>query len=104
MTFPTGSLTNSLDPSLSVTSSTSTSLFSVRGFSLRPFLIANFRPTVGWDLVESLLWYLFGVETQGRTLEELEEIFSAPNPVAASKAKRTIAIKETGDVVVVDGA
>ena len=26
---------------------------------------------VGWDLCEALLWYLFGVEGQGRTLEEL---------------------------------
>jgi sugar porter (SP) family MFS transporter len=59
---------------------------------------------VGWDCVESLLWYLLAVETQGRTLEELDEIFSARNPVAASKAKRTIAIKESGDVVVVNDA
>jgi len=59
---------------------------------------------VGWDCVESLLWYLLAVETNGRTLEELDEIFSAPNPVAASKAKRVVAIKEGGAVVVIDQA
>ncbi|KAG8965040.1 hypothetical protein FRC03_000995 [Tulasnella sp. 419] len=41
---------------------------------------------VGWDIVESILWYLLGVETVGRTLEELEEIFGSPSPVATSKA------------------
>lgn len=57
---------------------------------------------VGWDIIESLLWYLFAVETQGRTLEELEEVFSAPHPVAASKKKHVVAIKASGAAVVVD--
>jgi len=57
---------------------------------------------VGWDCVESLLWYLLAVETQGRTLEELDEIFSAPSPVQASKIKHTVAIKADGAVVIVD--
>ncbi|KAH7105487.1 putative MFS lactose permease [Auriculariales sp. MPI-PUGE-AT-0066] len=57
---------------------------------------------VGWDLIEAALWYFFGVETQGRTLEELDEVFSAPNPVAASKVKKMVAIKEGGRAVVVD--
>jgi len=57
---------------------------------------------VGWDLVESTLWYFLGVETVGRTLEELEEIFSAKNPVAASKSTRKVAVKESGAVAVVD--
>jgi hypothetical protein len=39
---------------------------------------------VGWDCVESVLWYIFGVETVGRTLEELEEIFNQPFPPRAS--------------------
>jgi hypothetical protein len=33
-----------------------------------------------------------------RSLEELEELFSSPNPVAASKRKHVIAVKESGDV------
>jgi len=57
---------------------------------------------VGWDIIESLLWYLFAVETNGRTLEELEEIFSAPNPVAASKKKGLVAIKASGAAEIVD--
>lgn len=31
---------------------------------------------VGWDVVEATLWYFFLVESQGRTLEELEHIYS----------------------------
>jgi sugar porter (SP) family MFS transporter len=37
-----------------------------------------------WDLFEAAVVYLFFVETKGRTLEELELIFSAKNPVKAS--------------------
>ncbi|TDL21325.1 general substrate transporter [Rickenella mellea] len=59
---------------------------------------------VGWDIVESALWYLLAVETNGRSLEELEEIFSQPNPVKASKQKAVIAIKRDGDVAVVQDA
>jgi len=57
---------------------------------------------VFWDFFESIMWYFFCVETLGRTLEELDEVFSAPNPVAASKIKRKIAVTESGDVVHVD--
>jgi MFS family permease len=57
---------------------------------------------VGWDIVESILWYLLGVETVGRTLEELEEVFSAKNPVAASKLKSKVAIKTDGDIAFVE--
>jgi len=56
---------------------------------------------VGWDVIESILWYIFAVETNGRTLEELEEIFSSPYPVSASKAKRVISVKKDGEVVLV---
>lgn len=41
----------------------------------------------------------------GRTLEELDELFSAPNPVQTSKQKRVVAIKkEGGKTVIVDDA
>ncbi|KAL7416185.1 hypothetical protein BDY24DRAFT_413086 [Mrakia frigida] len=56
---------------------------------------------VGWDCVEALCWYLFGVETQGRTLEQLQDIFDAPNPVKASKHRDTVAIKRDGDHIAV---
>ncbi|TDL18995.1 general substrate transporter [Rickenella mellea] len=59
---------------------------------------------VGWDVIESVLWYLLAVETNGRSLEELEEIFSQPNPVKASKQKAVIAIKKDGDVAIVQEA
>jgi len=56
---------------------------------------------VGWDLLESFVWYLIAVETLGGTLEELEEIFHQRNPVAASKQKRTLAITEIGAVALI---
>lgn len=81
---------------------------------------------VGWDLVEtagqfetkfilyssisivdvfplfSVAWYFLGVETQGRTLEQLDDIFSAPYPVKKSKEMAKIAVKKAGDEVVVE--
>jgi hypothetical protein len=71
-----------------------------------PIALANIKYNyvfifVGWDLVEALIWYLIGVETVGRTLEELEEIFNQRNPVKASQQKRAVAIAETGDVALV---
>ncbi|KAG8848704.1 hypothetical protein FRB91_010556 [Serendipita sp. 411] len=59
---------------------------------------------VGWDVVESVLWYLLCVETVGRTLEELEAVFDSPNPVRASTHLETIAIKSSGGVAIVDDA
>lgn len=38
-----------------------------------------------WDLVEALCWWFFGVEAQGRSLEELDWVYEQPNPIAASK-------------------
>lgn len=55
---------------------------------------------VFWDAFEAVIWYLFCVETNGYTLEELDEIFSAPNPVKASKQTKKIAIREAEIVVV----
>ncbi|KAK1757771.1 C6 zinc finger domain-containing protein [Echria macrotheca] len=45
---------------------------------------------VFWDLVEAAFMYFFFPETKDRTLEELEEVFSAPNPVKKSLEKRTV--------------
>jgi len=43
-----------------------------------------------WDLFEAAFIYLFFVETKGRTLEELDEVFEAPNPRKASTKKSFI--------------
>ncbi|KAJ9107370.1 hypothetical protein QFC21_000820 [Naganishia friedmannii] len=53
---------------------------------------------VGWDLVEAAAWWTLGVETQGKTLEELDEIYNAPYPPFYSRKKQTIAIKD-GEVL-----
>ncbi|WVQ80181.1 hypothetical protein IAT38_002286 [Cryptococcus sp. DSM 104549] len=44
----------------------------------------TYLPWVCWDAAESVIWYFLAVETKGRTLEELDEIFEAPNPVKTS--------------------
>ena len=48
---------------------------------------------VGWDVIETILWYFFLVESQGRTLEELEEIYSespSDSSTDAVQASRTL--------------
>jgi MFS family permease len=44
---------------------------------------------VFWDLIECAVMYFYFPETKDRTLEELEEVFSAPNPVKKSLEKRS---------------
>jgi len=39
---------------------------------------------VFWDVFEFVFIYFFFVETKGRTLEELDEVFDAKNPRKAS--------------------
>ncbi|KAI0113102.1 general substrate transporter [Daldinia grandis] len=53
---------------------------------------------VGWDLVEAALWYFFGVESQGRTLEQLEWVYNQPNPVKASLHVDKVIVQEDGKV------
>ena len=45
-----------------------------------------------WNGFECLVSYFIHVETKGYSLEELDDIFSAPNPVKASIAKRTLIV------------
>ncbi|KAJ3760098.1 general substrate transporter [Lentinula raphanica] len=53
---------------------------------------------VGWDIVASVSWFCFGVETHGRTLEELDEVFNASWPARESSRKIQVAIQESGEV------
>ncbi|KAL0570367.1 hypothetical protein V5O48_011598 [Marasmius crinis-equi] len=57
---------------------------------------------VAWNICASILWFLFCVETRGRTLEELDDVFSQPWPARASARKVKVAVKESGDLQVVD--
>jgi sugar porter (SP) family MFS transporter len=43
---------------------------------------------VFWDLFEAVFMYFYFPETKDRTLEELAEVFEAPNPVKKSLEKR----------------
>ncbi|KAK9489360.1 major facilitator superfamily domain, general substrate transporter [Lipomyces doorenjongii] len=53
---------------------------------------------IGWNIVQAIFCYFFAVETNGRTLEELSEIFEAPNPRKASTGKVILARERNGDV------
>ncbi|ROW15192.1 hypothetical protein VPNG_02982 [Cytospora leucostoma] len=57
---------------------------------------------VGWDLVEAVLWYFFGspysVESQGRTLEQLEWVYNQPKPVKASLTVEKVVVQADGKV------
>lgn len=51
---------------------------------------------VAWDCVEAACWFFFGVESQGRSLEELDWIYEQRYPVKASKQARAIVLDEGG--------
>jgi sugar porter (SP) family MFS transporter len=64
--------------------------------------------SIGWktyiiftiqDAVQALIIWWVIPETKGRTLEELDEIFKAENPVKLSTQKKKLAVNEFGDVV-----
>ncbi|KAI0433767.1 lactose permease [Xylaria sp. FL1042] len=59
---------------------------------------------IGWIVVEILLIYFFFVETAGKTLEELGEIFEAPNPRKYSTRKVKLEVTSTGEVVGISDA
>ena len=54
----------------------------------------------GWNMVQGVFIYFFAVETNNRTLEELTEIFDAPNPRKKSTEKRQVLVDETENKVV----
>lgn len=43
-----------------------------------------------------IIWYFIGVETKGRTLEELKEVFEAPWPPTAALKKEKMVRKGDG--------
>ncbi|KAI0471706.1 lactose permease [Xylariaceae sp. FL0804] len=54
---------------------------------------------VAWIAIEMVLIYFFFVETAGKTLEELGEIFEAKNPRKASTRKVKVELTDQGQVV-----
>ncbi|KAL2756720.1 hypothetical protein ACRALDRAFT_1062410 [Sodiomyces alcalophilus JCM 7366] len=57
-----------------------------------------------WDAIQVVVIYFLLPETKGRTLEELDEVFQAKNPVKHSLQKKKIGVTETGEVVNVESA
>ncbi|KAF2139192.1 uncharacterized protein K452DRAFT_311120 [Aplosporella prunicola CBS 121167] len=57
-----------------------------------------------WDVFQTIVIYFLIPETKNRTLEELDDIFHAPNPVKASLEKKKIALDEGNGVVEVENA
>lgn len=53
-----------------------------------------------WNIVQGVFITFFAVETNGRTLEELAEIFEAPNPRKKSTEKQQILVSDTANEVV----
>lgn len=54
----------------------------------------------GWNIVQGVFIYFFAVETNNRTLEELSEIFDAPNPRKKSTESREVLVSETANQVI----
>lgn len=52
-----------------------------------------------WCGIQTIVVFFFIPETKNRTLEELDEIFNASNPVAASLATKRLGFDAYGDVV-----
>ncbi|KAH7402122.1 general substrate transporter [Phaeosphaeria sp. MPI-PUGE-AT-0046c] len=59
---------------------------------------------IGWICVELLVIFFFFVETAGKTLEDLREIFEAPNPRKASVKKAKVEMTESGQILNVHDA
>ncbi len=51
---------------------------------------------VGLNLIYAIVWFFLGVETRGRTIEELKEVFDAKFPPKAALEKTLMVEKEGG--------
>ncbi|ETN45228.1 uncharacterized protein HMPREF1541_10105 [Cyphellophora europaea CBS 101466] len=58
---------------------------------------------IGWIGVEMVVIFFYFVETVGKTLEEMTEIFEAKNPVKKSLEKTKVTVDESGRVMSVIG-
>lgn len=54
---------------------------------------------LGWCAVQTVIFYFLMPETRRRTLEELDKIFEAPNPVKESLKPRKLAVDADGTVL-----
>lgn len=52
-----------------------------------------------WCFIQSALFFMFAPETKNRTLEELDDIFNAPNPRNASIEKKKLQLDANANVV-----
>lgn len=57
---------------------------------------------VVWNAVQSTVFYFFMPETKNRTLEELDRIFEAKNPVKTSLIHHKVALARDGTVLASD--
>ncbi|KAI5208419.1 general substrate transporter [Aureobasidium subglaciale] len=55
-----------------------------------------------WCTVQAVIIYFFFPETRNRTLEELDDIFEAPNPVKKSLEKKQVIVSEQHGVAVIE--
>ncbi len=71
----------------------------LRGAGVVSFLVGlpSFPPAARWTLLTGLS-SLRSVEAQGRTLEELEWVYSQPNPVRASLIVDKVVVQADGTV------
>jgi hypothetical protein len=75
-------------------------LYNQREVSFQTYTIQVY---IGWICIELVIIYYFFVETAGKTLEELSEIFEAKNPRKASTKKVQVAMDASGHIVDVKG-
>ncbi|KAG9240424.1 general substrate transporter [Calycina marina] len=60
---------------------------------------------IAWICIELVIIYFFFVETAGKTLEEMNDIFDAPNPRKASTMKTKIIVEQhSGAVIKIEDA
>jgi MFS family permease len=58
---------------------------------------------IGWICVELVVIYFFFVETAGKTLEEMGDIFAAKNPRKESTKKTKMSVDAAGNVLEIGG-